>query len=252
MMQFSKICYGFTAVATILVLIFIAGIVGLSAQTTQDGTVVKDKSSNDATKKDGLFGSSINLEDLNNIGGFLVGIAAILTLIFTLIFLRRQPPIQILLATSEDISKFLKDERSNKSSRVEKVVQNVERNRKASFVDKAIAHAYRLQADNKINEACQKWQDIANYAEGDDNDLAARAWFSVGYLFTEQNLNRKALTAYDRAIRLNPDYAEAYNNRGAAKNELDLYDEAIADFDKSICLNSNLAEPYTNRGYCEV
>ena len=136
MMRFSKIWCRFTIVAMILALLFITG---LSAQTTQDSPVAKDKSSNDATQRDGLFGSGINLEDLNNIGGFLVGIAAILTLIFTLIFLRRQPPIQVLLATSEDISKFLKDGQSDESSRVEKVVRNVERNRKASFVDKAIA-----------------------------------------------------------------------------------------------------------------
>ena len=50
------------------------------------------------------------------------------------------------------------------------------------------------------------------------------------------------------ALRLKSDYAEAYNNRGAAKKALGQYKEAVADFDKTIHLNPNLAEPYTNRG----
>ena len=216
MIRFSKKRCLFAVVAMIFILIFITGIVGLSlAQTTQDSVLTKDKSSNDMTKEDGLFGSGISLKDLGYIGTFLCGIAAILALI-----LRKSPSIQIVLRTSEDISKLLKGGQTKEFLRFEKLLQSIEQNSKASFVDKAITHAYRLQADEKIDEALQKWRDIANYAEGDDNDLAARAWFSVGYLLTEQDLEREALAAYDKTIHLKPDYAEAYNNRGTAKNSL--------------------------------
>ena len=41
--------------------------------------------------------------------------------------------------------------------------------------------------------------------------------FSVGYLIQDEN-PEDALAEYAKAIRLKPDYAEAYNNRGAAKD----------------------------------
>ena len=47
---------------------------------------------------------------------------------------------------------------------------------------------------------------------------------------------------------MNPEFAEAYLNRGQAyyaKNELD---KAIADYDKAIEINSELVEVYTHRG----
>ncbi len=55
----------------------------------------------------------------------------------------------------------------------------------ASLTDRAIAEAYSLQEDGRIEEAIEKWRSIANVAEGIDDDLAARAWFSVGNLLEE-------------------------------------------------------------------
>ena len=57
-----------------------------------------------------------------------------------------------------------------------------------------------------------------------------------------------AIEDYDEAVALNPDYAEAYNNRGVAyekKGDLDL---AIQDYDKAIALRPDLAETYCRRG----
>ena len=58
----------------------------------------------------------------------------------------------------------------------------------------------------------------------------------------------KAIEDHSKAIACNPDFAEAYLNRGQAyydKNELD---KAIADYDKAIQLNSELVEVYSQRG----
>ena len=46
--------------------------------------------------------------------------------------------------------------------------------------------------------------------------------------------SREALTAYARAIRLRPDYAEAYNNRGNVLCNLGQFEEAVADYDRAI------------------
>ena len=60
MIRSSKMWRGFMVSAIIFVLIFIAGMVGLLAQTTHDG-VDKDKLSSDLSKEKGLFGTSISL-----------------------------------------------------------------------------------------------------------------------------------------------------------------------------------------------
>lgn len=73
-----------------------------------------------------------------------------------------------------------------RAEQVKEVVQQVEQNLEAPLVDRAIADAVSLQRAGKIKEAIEKWRSIANVAEGSDNDLAARAWLSVGYLLYER------------------------------------------------------------------
>ena len=124
---------------------------------------------------------------------------------------------------------------------------NVRENPTASLIDKAIAQAVSLQQKGTRNEAIKKWRGIASIAEGADNNLAAHAWFSVGYLLQDKD-PKGSISAYDEAIRLKPDYAEVYNNRGNAKGALGRHDAAIADFDQAIRLKPDLAEAYSNRG----
>jgi len=58
----------------------------------------------------------------------------------------------------------------------------------------------------------------------------------------------KALAAYDEAIRLEPDYAEAYHNRGMAHASRDETAQAIADYDAAIRLDPEDAFAFENRG----
>ena len=57
-----------------------------------------------------------------------------------------------------------------------------------------------------------------------------------------------AIADYGEAIRLEPDYAAAYYNRGNAKYALGRYDDAIADHDEAIRLKPDYAGAYYNRG----
>ena len=126
-------------------------------------------------------------------------------------------------------------------------VKNVRENPEASLTDKAIAEAVSLQQQGKIEAAIEKWRAVAHIAEGIDDDLASRAWFSIGYLIQPESLE-DCISAYDQAIRLKPDYVGAYNNRGIAKVELGRHEDAIADYDQAIRLKPDLAETYSNRG----
>ena len=98
-------------------------------------------------------------------------------------------------------------------------------------------------------ETRNKNNDPPPYAsELSDGELAAAAFFSIGCLLWEGEKSEKAISAYDTAIRLRPDYAEAYNNRGNIKSGLDSHDAALGDYDEAIRLNPNFAEVYSNRG----
>jgi tetratricopeptide (TPR) repeat protein len=57
-----------------------------------------------------------------------------------------------------------------------------------------------------------------------------------------------AIADFNDAIKLNPKYANAYNNRGAIYYRKGEVDRAIADFNDAIKLNPKLALAYYNRG----
>ena len=137
----------------------------------------------------------------------------------------------------------------------EEAMQKVRQNPAVFPLDRAISEADSLQRGGKIEEAIEKWRSIANVSEGIDNELAAHAWFSVGYLLTEgdvevdkKNNIQEAISVYDRVLSLKSDFAEAYYNRGIAKGNLGNHEAAIADFDQAIHLKSDYADAYYNRG----
>jgi tetratricopeptide (TPR) repeat protein len=57
-----------------------------------------------------------------------------------------------------------------------------------------------------------------------------------------------AIANFDKAITLNPNLPEAYNNRGIIYSIKGAYDFAIIDFNKAIELDPNDAAAYNNRG----
>lgn len=74
----------------------------------------------------------------------------------------------------------------------------------------------------------------------------AEDWLSKGRLETNPEVQ---IDYFTKAIRLNPELAEAYTCRGTANNDLGRYDKAIADYTSAIRLNPDNAPYYNNRGY---
>ena len=58
----------------------------------------------------------------------------------------------------------------------------------------------------------------------------------------------RPLADYTEAIRIKPDFAEAYHNRGSLKRELKQYDAALADYTEAIRIKPDFAIAYYNRG----
>lgn len=157
-------------------------------------------------------------------------------------------------AGSEEARELVKAINEQKT-RTKEAMQKLQQDPAAFPLDRAIDKAISLQKEGKIEEAIEKWRSIANVAAGIDNALAARAWFSIGCLLSEGDVEvdegnniQEAISVYDQAINLKPDFAEAYCNRGSAKCNLSQYDAAIADFDWAINLKPDYAEAYYNRG----
>ena len=136
---------------------------------------------------------------------------------------------------------------SDDPGKATQAILSVRQNPEASLTDKAISNAVSLQQQGKRDAAIEKWSAIAHVVEGSDNDLAAWAWFSVGYLALDEDPKGSVL-ANDRAIRLKSDLDGAYSNRGNAKQKLEQYEAAISDYDAAIRLKPDYAEAYSNRG----
>jgi len=57
-----------------------------------------------------------------------------------------------------------------------------------------------------------------------------------------------AIKAIEKAIELEPDYAEAWNNKGVALGKLGRHDEALKAYEKAIELKRDYAEAWYNKG----
>jgi tetratricopeptide (TPR) repeat protein len=77
---------------------------------------------------------------------------------------------------------------------------------------------------------------------------AAEDAYDEGVRLMQQGQQHEAIAAFDKAIRLNPRSAEAYNGRGITYHELAQYERAIKDYDAAIRLNPQFADAYFNRG----
>ena len=76
----------------------------------------------------------------------------------------------------------------------------------------------------------------------------AMAYNNRGLAKADMGQHFAAITDYDTAIRLKPDDAKAYVNRGNVKAELEQYFAAIADYDTAIRLKPDDVSAYFNRG----
>lgn len=75
----------------------------------------------------------------------------------------------------------------------------------------------------------------------------AEEFFEQGKKYTSPEDADKAIAAYSKAIKINPKFVKAYNNRGVAYSMKKQYDLAVADFTKAIKLDPKNGKAYHNR-----
>ncbi len=73
-------------------------------------------------------------------------------------------------------------------------------------------------------------------------------YYHLGVTLQDHGKPLESIAAYRQAIRLKPDYAEAFKNEGDALKELERLDEALESYDKALAFRPGYAEACNNRG----
>ena len=91
-------------------------------------------------------------------------------------------------------------------------------------------------------------EELARPLAQKEKSIPALTYFLWGNTEFEQEQYAEAIADFDETIRLKPNFADAYHNRGIAKYRLGRHESALMDFDETIRLKPNFADAYHNRG----
>jgi hypothetical protein len=76
----------------------------------------------------------------------------------------------------------------------------------------------------------------------------ADAWNNRGVALDSLGQFSEAVSSYDKAVTLQPGSADAWYNRGIALRKLGRYADAVASYDKALAANPGYIEAWLNRG----
>jgi len=93
--------------------------------------------------------------------------------------------------------------------------------------------------------------------EGDESlssGFTALGFNAIGNRYFQHNMIREALASYEKAIEINPSYANGHFNRGVVLANCNNHDAAIQAYSRAINLDPNYADAYLNRGnsFCYI
>ena len=76
----------------------------------------------------------------------------------------------------------------------------------------------------------------------------ATAYYNRGNAYCDLGNYNDGIADFSKAIRIDPNYTNAYYNRGNTYNKLGIYNEAIADFSRVVRIKPDAAYVYFSRG----
>ena len=80
--------------------------------------------------------------------------------------------------------------------------------KETAFLEMASMGDYNLEAYDKVLEICEKVLEVAPA----DSSSNLRAWSTMGDIYHQLGDSKKAYKAYDKALKINPDYIYVLNN----------------------------------------
>jgi tetratricopeptide (TPR) repeat protein len=80
------------------------------------------------------------------------------------------------------------------------------------------------------------------------NPRYANAWYNKGNALDELGRHAEALTCYERALEINPRSANAWSGKGVALAKLGRPAEALACYERALEINPRQAEAWSNKG----
>ena len=92
------------------------------------------------------------------------------------------------------------------------------------------------------------YNDIHGFIRYSNLHSLAQEEFSNAVVFQERGDYTKAIIHYNRAIKENPRYSSAYNNRGACYMKVDRQELAVQDLNEALAISPRSAAAYNNRG----
>ena len=127
-------------------------------------------------------------------------------------------------------------------------------------IPKDLKHPLLEYLEKKFDISAEKiYHDIHGFIRSQDLRWGANTEYNLGVIYQNRRdeadnpqekaqYNQKAIEHFTNAIKLKPDFAETYKNRGVAYDFKGDYDRAIEDYSTMIKLTPNDAEVYNNRG----
>jgi tetratricopeptide (TPR) repeat protein len=102
------------------------------------------------------------------------------------------------------------------------------------------------QDQGRFDEAIRNYNRVIALS-ANQSRTAALANFRIGNVYMTQGKFGNAEVAFERAVTLNPNDAESYNNLGEALGELKQYPRAIEAFNKAVSLDPKLLKAKYNQ-----
>ena len=136
--------------------------------------------------------------------------------------------------------------------KIDDIVKNKEKLKELEDVkkkaDDALAEIERLKKELSESKSEAEQLRLTKAYNKETDALSATDWFTKGYNAGENKEYDKAISFYLRAIELDPDYADAYNNLGLDYYNQGNYIKAIELWEKAIELKPDFAAAYLNLG----
>ena len=164
--------------------------------------------------------------------------------VFLMIFILQRPDKNMISGGKKEINESPKvDVRAHPGIPPAQMPESV---KTSNAVNDLVNKAYALCSSGKCTDP-QKAIEYLDEAIKIKPDLA-KAYNNRGNVYHDLGDYQRAIEEYNEAIRLKPDYADAYGNRGVVYERLGQHNQAMEDYNQAILINPDFGNALLNRG----